>query len=407
MKSKQSNVSKQLEKNNQNSITMNYSKLLILPLVAVWMTACSDKTDEPNDGKELSAKEQTLKAATEAYVDNTVLPTYSAMADASITMRDLCRAIQDKHSAGTLTESDIKAAGEAWKQARKNWELSEAFLFGPAANHNIDPHIDSWPLDKAAMDNLLTQIRNGNNWNLENNGGYGLIGFHSVEYMLFQLSEDENTSLTHTTDYTPEELEYLVAVAEDLCQQCVCLEACWAGTDNVSTLKQEILEEAELDYDEEYGWEMKNAGSPGSRFKTYQEAAEEIIQGCIDIADEVGSTKIGRPHTGSSIEDKNYIESPYSLNSIEDFADNIRSVRNAYLGSKSGDASVSDYVKSVNPAADTEVREAIEAAITVIERIPEPFAKNATGTLSEAAMQAAGDTLVSALEKAMTAITGR
>lgn len=396
-----------MRKTNQNIITMNHSKLFILPLLVISITACSDNSDEPNNSNEPSLKEQILKAATEAYVDNTVLPTYSAMADASISMRDLCRTMQKKHGDGTLTESDVKAAGEAWKQARKSWELSEAFLFGPAANHNIDPHIDSWPLDKAAMENLLTQIRNGNNWNLENNGGYGLIGFHSVEYMLFQLSEDENTSLTHSTDYTPEELEYLVAVAEDLCEQCVCLEACWAGTDNVPAPKQEILEDAELDYGEEYGWEMKNAGSAGSRFKTYQEAAEEIIQGCIDIADEVGNTKIGRPHTGSSTEDKNYIESPYSLNSIEDFADNIRSVRNAYLGSRSGDPSVSDYVKGVNPAADTAVREAIAGAIAAIERIPEPFAKNATGALSEAAMQAAGDTLTAALEKAMAAVSGR
>ncbi len=386
---------------------MNLFKLFLLPVAALTMTACSDSPDEPRNENHLSDKEQTLKAATAAYVDNTVLPTYKAMADAAVNMRDLCHTIQDKHEAGTLTESDIKAAGDAWKLARKSWELSEAFLFGPAANHNIDPHIDSWPLDKAAMDNLLTQIRNGNSWSLENNGGYGLIGFHAIEYMLFQLTEDENHSLVHSGDYTPEELEYLVAVADDLCQQCVCLEACWAGTDNISSLKQQILEDAELDYDEEYGWEMKNAGQAGSRFKTYQEAAEEIIQGCIDIADEVGNTKIGRPHIGSSLEDKNYIESPYSLNSIEDFADNIRSVRNAYLGSRSGDASVSDYVKSVNATADAEVRQAIEDAIVAIELIPEPFAKNATSTLSENAMKAAGDTLVAALEKAMSAVVGR
>lgn len=381
---------------------MKLSKIFLLSLCALGIVSCSDSNNEP---EEISAKELSLKSATVAYVDNTVLPTYKAMADAAINMRDLCHIMQEKHAAGTLTQSDIKAAGDAWKLARKHWELSEAFLFGPAANHNIDPHIDSWPLDKAAMENLLTQIRNGGNWSLENNGGYGLIGFHSVEFMLFQLSEDENTSLVHSTDYTPEELEYLVAVADDLCQQCVCLEACWAGTDNLSAAKQEILEDAELDYNEEYGWEMKNAGQPGSRFKTYQEAAEEIIQGCIDIADEVGNTKIGRPHLGSSLEDKNYIESPYSLNSIEDFADNIRSVRNAYLGSRSGDASVSDYVRSVNADADKQVREAIENAIKAIELIPEPFAKNAAGSLSEAAMNAAGETLVDALEMAMAALT--
>ena len=255
------------------------------------------------------------------------------------------------------------------------------------------------------MDNLLTQIRNGNAWSLENNGGYGLIGFHAVEYMLFELSEDENTSKVHSTDYTPEELEYLVAVADDLCAQCVCLEACWAGMDGLSQTKKDILEEAELDYGENYGREMMNAGQAGSRFKTYQEVAEEIIQGCIDIADEVGNTKIGRPHIGSSSEDKNYIESPYSLNSIEDFVDNIRSVRNAYQGM--GAASVSDYVKSRDAVADAAVRTAIENAIAAIEKIPEPFAKTASGPEAEAAMKAAGTDLVAALEDAAAVVTER
>ncbi len=383
---------------------MKLKNTLLLSAVALVLASCSDN-DDPTPPNTLSEKEKALQAATVAYVDNTVLPTYAAMADAAIEMRDLCHTMQDNFEAGTLTKADIEAAGVAWKRARKNWELSEAFLFGPAANHNIDPHIDSWPLDKAAMENLLVQIRRGNQWTLENNGGYGLIGFHAVEFMLFELSDDENTALVHSTDYTAEELEYLVAVADDLCAQCVCLEACWAGTDNISEAKREILDDAELDYDENYGAEMKNAGQAGSRFKTYQEAAEEIIQGCIDIADEVGNTKIGRPHLGSSLEDKNYIESPYSLNSIEDFADNIRSVRNAYLGSKKNDASVSDYIRAKNPEADAAVREAIEKAIAAIELIPEPFAKNAASTLSEEAMKAAGTTLVSALEEAMTVIT--
>lgn len=380
-----------------------YRLFLLLGLFAFAATSCSDSNDGPDDGG-LSAKEQQLKRAVTDYVEHTVRPTYAAMADASIRMRDLCHTMQDKHAAGTLTTADIQAAGEAWKEARRNWELSEAFLFGPAANHNIDPHIDSWPLDKAAMDNLLTQIRNGSAWSLENNGGYGLIGFHAVEYMLFELTDDENASRVHSTSYTPEELEYLVAVADDLCQQCVLLEACWAGLDNVSAAKQQILEEAELGYNENYGWEMINAGQPGSRFKTYQEAAEEIFQGCMDIADEVGNTKIGRPHIGSSQEDKNYIESPYSLNSIEDFADNIRSVQNSYLGSRSGDASLADYIRQVDPEADQALRAAITAAIASIEKVPEPFAKSATGALAADAMKAAGETLVKKLEDANNAI---
>ncbi len=377
---------------------MSKKELYLIALTAgLLLTGCSDTSS--NEPEEQTAKERQLSQALEAYVDHTVLPTYKGMADAAIELMELCDVMKEKHAAGTLTTPDIEAAGKAWKESRRNWELSEAFLFGPAAIRNIDPHIDSWPLDKTAMDILLADIRSGRNWSLENNGGYGLIGFHAVEYLLFELSDDENRSLVHSPNYTPEELEYLCAVAEDLCQQTVLLEACWAGLDNVSERKQQILEDAEIDCSEEYGREMKETGKPGSRFKTCQEAAEELVQGCIDIADEVGHTKIGRPHLGVSEEDKNYIESPYSLNSIEDFADNIRSIRNAYCGSRNGDPSVSDYVKSVNKDLDDRVRDAIERSITDIEAIPEPFAKYAGGQEAAKAVETVGTDLVGALEE--------
>ena len=126
---------------------------------------------------------------------------------------------------------------------------------------------------------------------------------------------------------------------------------------------------------------------------------EEIIQGCIDIADEVGNTKIGRPNQGGSDDDRNYIESPYSLNSIEDFQDNIRSIENSYFGSVSGDPSISDYIKSVNPSLDAEMRTAIDNSIKAIGAIPEPFAKNARSQAATNAVKVTGTDLVATLEK--------
>lgn len=372
-------------------------KLFSLLLIGLGVASCSDN-DSPEQS-EMSAKETALKNATEAYINHTVLPTYKGMADAAIKLYDNCETISDHHTAGILTTADIAAAADAWKDSRRYWELSEAFLFGPAADQNIDPHIDSWPLDKAAMDRLLAEIRNGADYSIDNNFGYGLLGFHSIEYMLFELSADGQTSNYHSLNYTPEEIKYLLMVAEDLRNQCVCLEACWAGTPNVSAAKQDILDEADLDMGKQHGWMMINSGQPGSIYKTYQEAAEEIIQGCIDIADEVGNTKIGRPHGGSTLDDRNYIESPYSLNSIEDFQDNIRSIRNSYCGAIAGDPSISDYIRSVNPALDTEMRTAIDNAIAAIAAIPEPFALNASGPEAANAVEVVGDHLVETLEK--------
>lgn len=375
----------------------------------VGFTACSDDNDDNSDegtGDAASTKEVLFKAAATPYVQNTVLPTYTGMADAAVELAKQCETIQEKFANSTLAEADVKKAGDIWKESRRFWELSEAFLFGPAANHNIDPHIDSWPLDKNAMDDLLADIRAGKKWDIANHGGYGLLGFHSIEYVLFELSADGTQSFPHNpATYTPEVLEYLVAVANDLRDQCVLLEACWAGTENISDEKQNILAEAELEFNDNYGWMMENAGQAGSIYKTYQEVAEEIIQGCVDIATEVGNTKIGRPNQASSEEDRNYIESPYALNSIADFKDNIRSIKNSYLGSNEGDASISDYIGIVNQQLDLEVKDAIEHAIAVIDEIPEPFAKTAKSEQADIAREYVGTTLVEVLERVMTELS--
>lgn len=366
-------------------------------LMSTSMVACSDD-DEPEVEQATSEKEVALKNALIPYVDNTVVPTYKNMADHAVALSKICDEMLSAFEAGNLTSALVEKAGNEWKASRKYWEQSEAFLFGAAGDYNIDPHIDSWPLDKNAMDDLLELIRSGHDWNIDNNAGYGLLGFHALEYMLFELSEDGEKSLTHNTNYTKEELIYTAKVAEDLRNQCVRLEAAWAGMENVTEEKAGFLTDAELEPTINYGESMKNAGQGGSLYKTYQDAAEEVLQGCMDICDEVGALKIGKPANGSSDEDKNYIESPYSLNSITDFQDNIISIKNSYRGSKEGDASISDYVKSKDAKLDADVIAKIDAAIATIAKIPEPFAKHATEPEADAAI-ASLEELMGALEE--------
>lgn len=380
-----------------------YSLSLVAAMVG--LSACNGSG---NGGEVDSPKEEMLKKAMTPYVDNTVVATYCGMADAAISLYDQCEVIMQKYEAGTLAETDIKTAAGYWEQARSYWELSEAFLYGPAANHNIDPHIDSWPLDKDGMDAMLgnaeqmAQIEEQGADYVGDKLGYGLLGFHAVEYMLYANDNTDRQNLRyHTTDYKRAEVVYLVAIAEDLRNQAVALETAWAGIDNVSATKQAILEEAEIDYGVEfvkgYGSYMKVA--TGGTYANYQEAAEELIQGCIDIADEVGNVKIGRPATATTEEDRNYIESPYSLNSIVDFMENIVSIKNAYTGSKSGDASVSDYIKTVDADLDAECRTAIDAAYDAIKVIPEPFAVSAKTSEAANAVKVVGTDLVEVLQK--------
>ena len=376
------------------SILKTSAFIAMSAIMATSVTSCDDNNGE-NTG-DLSAKEQTLKDAVTPYVNNTVIPTYKSMADAAINLMNACNEAKDKFDSDKDgAQAKITEAGNYWKESRKYWELSEAFLFGAAADYNIDPHIDSWPLDKEALEQLLDNegmmnaIGTGGGSYVSANLGYGLLGFHAIEYMLFQLTSDETRSEPRAiSKFDNNQMIYMAAVAEDLCFQCIRLEASWAGMDNVTKEKQDILTENELEPTFNYGESMLNAGQGGSKYVNYTDAAQEILQGCIDIADEVAEQKMGRPANGSSEEDKNYIESPYSLNSIVDFADNIRSIRNAYQGSKDGDKSVSDFIASVNAEKDKELKDAMTAAITAIGKIPEPFAKNATGQATKDAINA-------------------
>lgn len=380
-------------------------------IMATGFSACDNENN--GDTTELSAKEQTLKDAVIPYVDNTVISTYKSMADEAIKLMNACNEAKEAFISGnkTTAQTKIAEAGNHWKEARKYWELSEAFLFGAAGDYNIDPHIDSWPLDKAALDQVLgnsgmmNAIGQGGGAYVSANLGYGLLGFHAIEYMLFQLENNGTKSVAkdvNTLDNN--KMIYTAAVAEDLCFQCIRLEASWAGMDNVTSEKQGILTDNELEPSFDYGASMKNAGQGGSKYVNYTDAAQEIIQGCIDIADEVRGQKIGKPAQGSSQDDKNYIESPYSLNSITDFADNIRSISNAYQGSVDGDKSVSDYIASISTEKDKAVKDAIAASIAAIEKMPEPFALHATEKTSLDAM-AAIQVLISALEAANNVLT--
>ena len=333
-----------------------------------------------------SDKEAALEKAMAPYVNNTVIATYSAMADEGLVLLDKCEQILKAQEAEEDYSTLMAEAGSAWRAMRKHWEQSEAFLYGPAAGHTIDPHIDSWPLDFNAMNALLNnpdqmaQIEEEGGAYVGDKLGYALKGFHAAEYLLFESEIVDGraigTGKTHAANLTHAEAVYLVGIVEDLAQQAILLEDSWSGG-KLSKAKEALITDEEgesMSYGENYGSYMINAGKPGSIYVSYQAAAEEIISGAVDIAGEVADLKMGNPYTAA---DPDYLESPYSCTSTIDFADNIRSIEHAYQGAQAGDASISDYVKSKNAELDTKVRKAIADAIEAIGLI-EDFEHNAT-----------------------------
>lgn len=364
--------------------------------------ACSDDNSTEISEEGIDVTQQAIIAN---YINKVVVPTYKSLADAAILLAEDC---QDLSS-----QAKVNKACEDWISARKYWELSEAFLFGAASDYKIDPHIDSWPLDLTQLDVVLkagdieSRIDAGT-------AGYGLLGFHAVEYVIFQ-EGSTGTVGNRYRDYnsiTNEEKDFAKAVSEDMRNQCIRLEAAWSGIENIGSTKKNILESEELEPSLNYGELLVNAGMPGNaKYKTQAAAFEEIIVGASDIANEVGNTKIADPMASHQWSD---VESPHSWNSVVDFADNIRSVRNAYYGTLDGTnaaLSVSSFISKLDKNTDEKVKQCIETAILKLEAMPKPFRNYIyadTDAASKALIQAAVDAcndLVDALDEAQELIT--
>ena len=94
---------------------------------------------------------------------------------------------------------------------------------------------------------------------------------------------------------------------------------------------------------------------------------------CVGIANEVGTAKIANPFAAGDIA---YVESPYSYNSITDFQDNLRSVRNVWYGSTNGSVAATSFAKFFEAVGkQTTVESATLNAIGKIGAMPAPFVK--------------------------------
>ena len=345
---------------------------LFLAVIAVGgFYSCDDDPDLIDNTE--SAQDIALRPIIKQYVENAVIDTYRSLSDATMDLFDALEALKENR-----TQNNVDDAAQAYLEARKFWEISEAWLNGAAADFFIDPRIDSWPLNLKELTNTLNDAYMMER--LAEEGGVYVEdlgnlrrGFHGIEYILFEDGKYKNVS-----KITDNETIYSWAVGEDLVWQVLRLEAGWAGLTvedgyGVSAEKREIIEENELvvlatasTY--YHGKNLLEAGNPGSSKRTVTDAAVFIFDGCTMISDEVADVKIGNAHRGK---DPDYIESPYSHNSFTDYINNIKSIENAYMGGVTGkrdvSKSLSSYIKMLDADTDAAIVAAISNSIAKIE----------------------------------------
>ena len=367
-----------------------FTRLCMAVAVTAMAFAFASCKEENNDNPSEDASDKAAAIVASQFVDHTVAPTYTALAAKAELLASQLAALKTSPS-----QTGLEEACNTFLAAREEWEKSEAFLFGAAGDFGIDPHIDSWPLDEDAFATLMNSPAMLSALDAEDGDvvagdrlGNALLGFHGIEYILFADGHAKNVGDISASQWT-----YVAAVAGDLRNRCYQLEVGWMGGKAPASHIAK-LDDIELAYTvagsgNSYGDNMKNAGQAGSTYMSRKAAVMAIVQGCSDIADEVGSSKIYSAWHG---EDITYIESPYSQKSIIDFHDNIVSIRNAYMGGVEGQRdeskSVHSFVKDINSALDARVITAIDNALAKIDAMPAPFVQHYADAANGQAVEA-------------------
>ena len=350
-------------------------------------TACSSDDDKKEESK-IEILDAEYDAIINQYVDNVVLPTYNDLKTKNTALYNAVVSFGNAPS-----DANFQAVCNAWLTAREPWESSEAFLFGPVADYGLDPNMDSWPLDQEAIVKFLESQQ----WNeMEWTGDYdeddeaiaaaqNVRGFHTLEFLAFRdgkartltdtAIDGEAANAVYNESNATAWAQYMRNTAQLLVKDVTTLVDAWNN-----------------------GYAASFKSHNGGDFTSGLSCIEQLIDGCIDIAGEVGDAKIGDPYSlyvsGKTTEALYAVESWYSWHSRDDYTNNILSIRNAYYGSRDGSInanSLSKLVAKYNAPLDTKVKDAIKSAADAIQAIPQPFRNNINSSEAKAAMEACAD----------------
>lgn len=305
------------------------------------------------------------------FTERVVEPTYRDMITGNTALLTTI-----KKFVANPTQDNMDDCADAWLNARAPWERSEAYLFGPVEDFNVDPNIDSWPLEVGS----ITQIMQQANWSAlegDDESSQEIKGYHTLEYLIFNEGQARNIATDAYYKANPTNWGiYMQKVAEMLVSETQTLYNKWFVTG-----------------DEQYGGLFKTYFCGD----TYQNPLGEMIEGCSGIAEEVGNSKIGGPYEQAATDPEGavyQVESWYSWHSRDDYMNNIRGIRFTYIGERSNN--YNDYaanslralvLEKMGADYDKKVTEAIDAAIDAINNIPQPFRSHIRCTEVYDAMQ--------------------
>ena len=320
---------------------------LFLTIVVFSLITIACKKSKNNAIVNLSTEESTqfYKSVLADLSANVIVNTYSDLKDKSITFYFSCKTFSN-----SPTAPNLNACKQNWKDVRSAWEQTEGFLFGPVVINNVDPRIDTWPVNFVRIDSVLNSTTTYDSTyiaSLED----GLKGFHPLEYLLFGANGAKNE-----TQFTTREKDLLISLSLNLNYLCVDLYSKW-----------------DINQPTSYHNYLSQAGNANNNiYPNLKSAYDQILDAIIIICDEVPNGKIAEPF---NTQNPALEESPFAKNSLIDFTNNIKSVQNIYLGTYAytDGKGLEDVIKQGNLSMDGVIKQKLSAALTSLNNISLPF----------------------------------
>ncbi len=311
----------------------------ILAMSGCGSSSSSDPVVTDLKGRAAINASTTAQAQIDKVADDVIKAGYATLGANATIMKDLLNSFGSDVDAGQVT-----AARTAWKSARAPWEASEAYIVAtsPSVGNATDGNTDSWPVKSAGEIAQGLTAWDGDTLTIQNADGE-IKGFHTIEFYLFgngTAVESAADAATRLNAFTNAQGKYLRALGAAFEHDMTGLTDIWtAGAEDAT-------------------------GIAAFKGLSKADAASALIQGCVDIATEVGDGKINDPMNGG-VPNKTKVESQFSWNSSADFYNNIHSIEKVWKNGLKGLATTAGATTAKTGAVDGALATALSAIVSI------------------------------------------
>jgi putative iron-regulated protein len=334
---------------------------ILSALVLLSITACHKAENNTTTTNNTNTTPPTSAQVIADFCTHVAAPDYNDMYNNAITFQNA-----EATFYANPNDNDLNTMRTSWKAMRAAYEAAEGFLIGPISTQDLDPDIDTWPVEQNELDSILNGSQTLDAAYINGNTvPSSLKGFHPIEYLIFGTTGSATAAsftVTTTSPTGPRKKEYLHAL-----------------TANIVSIASQIKDSYVVGSSNDYATVLNNAGS-NSTYPTRKSALLDLVSAMSGICEEVGgSASDGKINSVYITQDVTLQESFFSDNSWSDFTKNIAGIKNMYMATYNGNASghsIHDLVNAKNLSLDNTIKSKLDAAINAFSNAHLPFGQS-------------------------------